>query len=402
MELTRVRVFPAASKVWRLRLRSIQTLVFLAIMLVPMDESFAKPGEPVAVRRSGGCFVIESMWNLSVQIITAEQFRSTALQGVDLVRHETNNPSIVSRIRHDTPPGTQMDHTLDRRANAPAASWTSTPQSQDVTANAIRVRASGPVIVIDVDGVRIAYLDHDASELDDVARQISEDCDVLIVGPGDSSAGSGSEPASSRLIESKILVLGTDDRARSAGSTLAVRAGHSHESGSRRTERLDDRPLTLSAELEKLMMAKEAACSASQEVFSKLSVTQMNFRPSNGSHTPRWNAEHMMGRELLFFSQIFNAQDQAIPVMDLNPKQMPPDYVARHAEWTGMEEAQQMQRVSSFTSRFAHLLKDLPLDEKAPGSSWTLRGLLRQMDRHYSEHTANVQKKFELEDWPKE
>ena len=150
------------------------------------------------------------------------------------------------------------------------------------------------------------------------------------------------------------------------------------------------------------MAAKEAACTASQEVFAKLSVAQMNFRPNNGSHTPRWNTEHMMGRELLFFSQIFHAQDESIPVMDLNPKQMPPDYVFRHADWTGAEEARQMQRVSSFTSRFAYLLKDLPLDEKPPGSNWTLRGLLRQMDRHYSEHTANVKKKFELENWPKE
>ena len=88
--------------------------------------------------------------------------------------------------------------------------------------------------------------------------------------------------------------------------------------------------------------------------------------------------------------------------MDLNPKQMPPDYVARHPDWTGTEEARQMQRVASFTSRFAYLLKDLPLDERAPGSSWTLRGLMRQMERHYDEHTANVKKKFELEDWPQE
>ena len=109
-----------------------------------------------------------------------------------------------------------------------------------------------------------------------------------------------------------------------------------------------------------------------------------------------------MGRELLFFSQIFHEQDPAIPVMNLNPKQMPPDYEARYPDWTGKEEARQMQRVTSFTSRFAYLLKELPLDEKAPGSNWTPRALLRQMDRHYTEHTENVKKKFELPDWPKE
>jgi hypothetical protein len=42
------------------------------------------------------------------------------------------------------------------------------------------------------------------------------------------------------------------------------------------------------------------------------------------------------------------------------------------------------------------------LDGELPGSRWTLRRLLRQMERHYGEHTANVRKKFELADWPAE
>ena len=109
----------------------------------------------------------------------------------------------------------------------------------------------------------------------------------------------------------------------------------------------------------------------------------------------------MMGRELGFFSQIYAKQDPGIAAIDLNPKQMPPDYVAAHADWTGTEEARQMERVCRFTSRFAYLLKDLPLDKKAPGSFWTPKSLLLQMDNHYSEHTANVVKKFELPDWPK-
>ena len=58
------------------------------------------------------------------------------------------------------------------------------------------------------------------------------------------------------------------------------------------------------------------------------------------------------------------------------------------------------RRVLSFTRRFAYLLKDLDLDKKAPGSFWTPRKLLLQMERHYGEHTANVQKKFKLPDWP--
>ncbi|MEZ6134301.1 MAG: hypothetical protein R3C53_05250 [Pirellulaceae bacterium] len=37
-----------------------------------------------------------------------------------------------------------------------------------------------------------------------------------------------------------------------------------------------------------------------------------------------------------------------------------------------------------------------------PNDPRTPRGLLLQMQRHYGEHTANVIKKFELADWPKE
>ena len=70
-----------------------------------------------------------------------------------------------------------------------------------------------------------------------------------------------------------------------------------------------------------------------------------------------------MGRELVFFSQIYNAVDPMIPVMDLNPKQMPKDYEFAHPDWTGAEEARQMQRVAAFTRRFAYLLDKMELDE---------------------------------------
>ncbi|MEE8155092.1 MAG: hypothetical protein V3T53_09100, partial [Phycisphaerales bacterium] len=119
-------------------------------------------------------------------------------------------------------------------------------------------------------------------------------------------------------------------------------------------------------------------------------------------HTPRWNAEHMMGRELGFFSRIFSAVDPAIPHINLNPEQMPPDYVAAHPDWDGKEEARQMQRVMSFTRRFAYLFDGFDLEAKPPGSWWTVRGLLEQMQRHYGEHSAHVKEKFELPDWPDE
>jgi hypothetical protein len=111
----------------------------------------------------------------------------------------------------------------------------------------------------------------------------------------------------------------------------------------------------------------------------------------------------MIGRQLGFFSQIYAAIDPGnFTHIDLNPAQMPSDYKPAHPDWDGAEEARQMQRANAYVRRFAYLLDGVPLDEPAPGSRWTLRRLLEQMDRHFAEHTANVREKFELEGWPEE
>ena len=164
-----------------------------------------------------------------------------------------------------------------------------------------------------------------------------------------------------------------------------------------------EKPPAVPVHLREFFDRMEAANRRSQDVFRKLSTAQMNFKPSNGTHTPRWNAEHMAGRQLLFFSQIYHALDPKIPVFDWNPAQMPPDYKARHPEWSGKEEARAMQRVDDFCRRYSYLLESTALDAKPPATNWpSLRALLLQMERHYDEHTANVVKKFELPDWPKE
>ena len=153
-------------------------------------------------------------------------------------------------------------------------------------------------------------------------------------------------------------------------------------------------------ELADLFAAKENAAGAAMEVFARLSVDQMNHRPGNGTHTPRWNAEHMMGRELGFFTAIYAGLNSSIGPLDMNPAQMPDKYRAVHPDWTGAEEARQIQRAQQLTRRFAYLLAKLDLDDTPEQSSWTLRGLFNQIDGHYRAHTANVRKKFELSDWP--
>jgi hypothetical protein len=190
------------------------------------------------------------------------------------------------------------------------------------------------------------------------------------------------------------------------GNTVALNADHNESDKSAPRPEvltiLGTHPWELPQNWESLFAEMDRASQATETLFRPLTVEQMNFRPSNGTHTPRWNAEHMMGRQLGFFTQIFHELDPSIPHLDLNPEQNPPDYVAAHPDWTGAEEARQIARVRALTRRFSYLLDGLDLEQKAPGSFWTPLGLLVQMERHYDEHTDNVKKKFELPDWPNE
>ena len=372
----------------------------LAIIWLPFDvtQLEANEGDPIAIRYSDGCFVIESMWSLSVQIVFSQQFRSGGLQGVDLIRVEGGSESQPQRIRHELPVGQTLDFTLDRSANQQSVRWSRSEDAQP-TANAIRVRAVGRVITVALDGVTIAFIDETKAEFTDLEKKLMGAAGVVLL------RSNVTDPDGTQRLETvdaNVTVFGADSSEVAIDNTTVVNSKHVAEMETPQVITLNSKPLTLRPEVESLFIAKEIACRKSQKIFAELSASQLNFRPGNGSHTPRWNAEHMMGRELLFFSQIYNALNPAIPVMDLNPKQMPEDYKARHTDWDGMEEARQMERVAAFTSRFSYLLKNVPLDEKAPGSGWTLRALLRQMERHYSEHTDNVVKKFELDDWPRE
>ncbi|MEQ8848204.1 DinB family protein [Botrimarina sp.] len=158
-----------------------------------------------------------------------------------------------------------------------------------------------------------------------------------------------------------------------------------------------------SGELGELLTAMAEASAASREVFEPLTAEQLNWRPPNGTHTPRWNAEHMAATQLMFFSQIYAQLDpDRHEVVRINPEQMPDDYQPAHPDWGGEQEAAQMEAISDYVQGHAYLLEGLPLDEAAPGSRWTPRRLLKRMESHYDEHTANVKKKFELEGWPAE
>ena len=145
------------------------------------------------------------------------------------------------------------------------------------------------------------------------------------------------------------------------------------------------------------------AVEASAKVFDKLSTAQMNFRPGDGSHTPRWNAEHLRAAQLRFFTAIYHAIDGDVEAVTEGPKQMPDQYKAAHADWTGSQEADAMRAAHAKIVSHAGLLSDLQPDAKPPATFWpSTKALLNVMVGHFAEHTGNVEKKFNDPNWPAE
>lgn len=405
------------------RKSSVLFVVLLFVFPSAGVKLSANDGDPLAVSRwPGGMISVETHWGLRLMIEPTP--RASKLV-----------PSQAGRVIR---PSEQLDHYWTRLPNMaepawlPAAEFAQSKHKNDTNSVHVKTLATGNdkahALLLTVDGVRIVYipLDQfvpgnqvDSAKLSNVDLAILSTSDISYLQQAEVvSLMKAIQPRKVLLdltgktslsdIEKWATSIGGDKKINNVGhntlalsqSTIVSQANEKQHS----TEvvLLNHRPWKMPAELAGLFKEMEKSNADSQKVFAKLSAKQLNFRPANGTHTPRWNTEHMMGRQLLFFSQIYNAQDSTIPVIDLNPKQMPPDYVAAHPEWNGTEEARQTQRVSEFTRRFAYLLADIDLDKKAPGSRWKLRALLKQMDHHYSEHTANTIKKFDLPGWPKD
>lgn len=439
------------------RVRALAIIPAMFLLWVGSQAVNADDGKPVAVRWWGHAMVsIETYWNLRVVIDPY----STGIGYDDphvsadlvLITHEHPDHSnadlvggepVIVRGLDDAGNVQRIHHVLDRLPNADEPWWkdarlriarsehavvvTSVPAWHDAAEGS--ERGASAMFLIEVDGLRIVHCG-DLGQRELTGEQLSQlgQVDVLLIPVGGSYTVDGPQAAAIvRQVGARIVVpihyktaalkfdlapvepfleaLGSEyELTRPVGNTLAVSANRKGEPESMRPKVVVPKYRTwgMPSELAELFQRMDAARQASQEVFAPLTAKQMNFKPSNGTHTPRWNAEHMMGRELGFFTQIYAGVDATVPHIDLNPEQMPPDYKAAHPDWSGEEEARQMERAGALVRRFAYLLDGIELDSQPSGTPWTLRGLLEQMERHYNEHTANVKKKFELPDWPKE
>ena len=383
-------------------------VVFFAVTCDVSGKIAADDPQPVAIRHwPGGGITIETNWGIHVgfgiDATIEEQLESTLDFKVGSL--QSGESVVLSRAPNTASVASKRDDDLAR-------SVLSIPELKTNHVLAIHGNDSHPTSIF-VDGMALLFFSDTPGEEHFNKREAADaESDnvsqlptaITIVGDKIDAAmcqkiADSYKPAL-MVVPRSITKVGDVDVQVVSHNTVAF-SSVTGEPDKTKFVSLGDKTYEMSAELKELFAKKETACNASQEFFAELSVEQMNFKPDNGSHTPRWNPEHMMGRELLFFSQIYNAVDPMIPVMDLNPKQMPEDYEFAHPDWTGAEEAKQMQRVAAFTRRFAYLLDNMDLDRRANGSRiWTPRALLQQMERHYSEHTANVKKKMELPGWP--
>jgi hypothetical protein len=394
---------------------SVKILATCCILFLSATRTLANDGQPVGIRYwPDNSVSIETMWNFHIALgVTAQSRRllprEADVEFLDDFWEATDSDKLVLDRKPNEPravlsPGATNATPSDNAVVFSKVILTSASTGKSMSLNAIQVDG---VTIVDGHKNRVDGLTAILQELRELPASIKS-IDAFLI--DDVSADSDAYEALQKMLKARVMILRKAVKFDTIGGVAVTSIPHNTFAIAKTTApskttwvKLSEEAWTMESMLAGLFQQKEFACGSSRAVFAELTVNQMNFRPSNGTHTPRWNAEHMMGRELLFFSQIYHAANPAIPVMDLNPKQMPADYQAAHPDWTGLEESLQMERVEAFTRRFAYLLEGMDLDKTAKGSSfWTPRRLLRQMDVHYTEHTANVVKKKALPEWPKD
>ena len=444
-------------------MKIIRTPFILAIVIASSFTLMSVPARavdpknaPVAVRWWGQAFVtIETWWGLTVAIDPYDPARTGYDDpgvSADLVLITHNHfdhddadlvgggPFVVRGVGED---GTVQvfDLTLDRRPNESATKLAETSESGRLGPHPVRVwsipawhddvkgaqRGATAMFLIEVDGVRILHCgDLGQSELTPAQLDAIGRVDALLIPVGGTYTIDGATAAritaqlAPRFVvpihyKTPALSIPLDDasaflaalpesavRRAAVGNTLAVMTADPAAAPSAMVAvTLGYEPWTppdyLRAGLDRVAKARESLA----QTIESLSSEQLNHKPSDGTHTVRWNAEHTAGAEASFFSMVAQDANPAFPIVQMRPAQMPADYVPATPDWSPHEEADNIRRVGAFVERFAYLLNGVdPAQERYPAFFKSLNGLFDLLENHYNTHHANVKKKFKLPDWP--
>jgi len=433
----------------------LSCLVFLMVLLILRVPLSAQPPKPLAIRYWGQSMVsIETYWNLTVVIDPYNLkigYDDPAIQAdLVLVTHEHFDHNNVSLIQGNPQVVKGLDEQgavlnknliLERKENDPLVRLADYDDSQFYSEHAIHIqtiashhdnqsgqkRGQNAMLLIEANGLRLLHCGDLGQDrlTDDQLNQIGR-LDILLIPVGGvytiDAAGAVEiinqlEPRFVLPIHYKTKQLTTPlnpidpflkacpkkyQRVEPVGNTLAVLQNPDPAFEKQQLVLLKTRPWKMPKELAQLFEQKEKVARQVKADYARLSVKQLNHKPSDGSHTPRWNVEHIMARELGFLSAIYSHLNPMILPIDLNPPQTPPQYQPAHPDWTGDEEARQIERTQAFSRRFAYLLNGLELSDTPKDSPWPLRELFTRMSEHYLHHTNKLPTKFKLPDWPRD
>ena len=433
---------------------------FLSPTLAAAAPPSEATGLPVAVRWWGqACVSIETMWGLTLVIDPHPAGERMGLPQLDLtadlvlVTHEHFDHNNVKAIKGKpavlrglTPQAdwADIDHVLDRPPNETKPSLTpaGSPRPRSDHAAHVRTievfhddqsgtkRGKNTLFLIDTNGLRFLHCGDLGHVLTNEQVKAIGPIDVLLIPVGgtytiDAKAAmrvaKQLEPrrwvwpihyntGTGKLPLAKIAPFLAEAQAagwpvrKIKGNTAALTAATQGKPpvGPPTVIVSDFKPRVLGDESARAFAAGKADRQGFIDALGKVTAKQLDHKPSNGTHTIRWNFEHTIGRELLFFSRIYHALDDQIPVLDWNPAQMPPDYRPRKPSWDTDEMVREVQRVGAFTERFNYLLADVPVDQKIKNTRFSIRSLTRLMIGHYRGHAAKAVEKFKLPDWPED
>ena len=274
-------------------------LALLFILLAGVSVN-ADDGHPIAIRKwSDQGFTIETMWNLHVSVGVDESTKKKLPREVDASLEKL--PGLAGQAIYLNRAPNQKAIAISEKSSAKKSNQVTLVRSKNFEKEPHRdARPLSETTSVSVDAVNIEFLDHDGISMESRVERLSKlkspekTSAFVAVAVGDSFTAEFCEKYAEKarpaimIVNSKLKSIAGKDVQSIDHNTLAVSA---KIRGGEKTRfiSLSDKPYKMSNELAELFDKKEKSAKKSRETFAKLSVDQLNFKPANGTHTPRWN-----------------------------------------------------------------------------------------------------------------